>query len=111
MKNSIGESVHAVQFTNKLKNHPVSLSSGGAISLEMEKALNAMPTEQKIKAEIVLEININHPITAKLKELFVSDKEKLADYAKILYAQARLIGGMSVENPTELSNLVCNLMV
>ena len=111
MKKAIGESVHSVQFTNKLKNHPVSLSSGGAVSLEMEKVLNAMPTEQKIKAEVVLQINVNHPIAAKLKELYVSDKDKLADFAKILYAQARLIGGMSIENPTELSNLVCNLMI
>ena len=111
MKKSIGESVHAVQFTNKLKNHPVSLSSGGMVSLEMEKVLNAMPTEQKIKAEVVLQINVNHPIADKLKELFVSDKEKLADFSKILYAQARLIGGMSIDNPTELSNLVCDLMV
>ncbi len=111
MKKSIGESVHSVQFTNKLKNHPVSLSSGGAVSLEMEKVLNAMPTEQKIKAEVVLQINVNHPIATKLKELYVSDKDKLADFSKILYAQARLIGGMSIENPTELSNLVCNLMI
>ncbi len=111
MKKSIGDSVHGVQFTNKLKNHPVCLSSGGAISIEMEKVLNAMPTEQKVKAEVVLEINLNHPIASKLKELYVSDKDKLADFSKILYAQARLIGGMSIDNPTELSNLVCNLML
>ncbi len=111
MKKSIGESVHDIQFTNKLKNHPVCLSSGGAISIEMEKVLNSMPTDQKIKADVVLEININHPIASKLKELYVSDKDKLADYSKILYAQARLIGGMPIDNPTELSNLVCGLML
>lgn len=111
MKESIGDSVHSVRFTNKLSNHPVCLSSGGAISIEMEKVLNSMPTDQKVKAEVVLEINIEHPIAEKLKNLFVSDKDKLAEYSKILYAQARLIGGMSVENPTELSNMICNLMI
>ncbi len=111
MKEAIGESVHSVRFTNKLKNHPVCLSSGGAISLEMEKVLNTMPGAGGVKAEVVLEINADHPIAEKLKELFVSDKEKLANYAKILYAEARLIGGMSIENPTELSSLVTDLML
>lgn len=111
MKEAIGDSVHSVRFTNKLKNHPVCLSSGGAISLEMEKVLNTMPGAQGVKAEVVLEINAEHPIAAKLKELFVSDKDKLSKYAKILYAEARLIGGMSVENPTELSGLVTDLML
>ena len=113
MKESIGEGVHAVKFTNTLKNHPVCLSTEGGISTEMEKVLNSMPGAEgnKVKAQIVLEISLEHPIAQKLKELYAGDKEKVADYAKILYAQARLIGGMSVENPTELSNLVCNLMI
>ena len=111
MKNAIGESVYAVRFTNTLKNHPVCLSSEGGISIEMEKVLNSMPTDNKIKANVVLEINAEHPIAEKLKTLFVSDKEKLESYSKILYAQARLIGGMSVENPTELAGLVCDLMI
>ena len=84
MKSAIGDSVHAVRFTNKLKNHAVCLSSEGNISIEMEKVLNSMPTDQKVKAEIVLEINSEHPIAAKLKELYVSDKDKLASYSKIL---------------------------
>ena len=113
MKESIGEGVSAVKFTNTLKNHPVCLSSEGGISTEMEKVLNSMPGAEgnKVKAQIVLEISLEHPIAPKLKELFENDKEKLADYAKILYTGARLIGGMSVENPTEFSNLICNLMV
>ncbi len=113
MKESIGEGVHAVKFTNTLKNHPVCLSTEGGISTEMEKVLNSMPGagENKVKAQTVLEISLEHPIAAKLKELYETDKEKVADYAKILYAQARLIGGMSVENPTELSCLVCSLMI
>ncbi len=113
MKESIGDAVSAVKFTNTLKNHPVCLSSEGGISTEMEKVLNSMPGagENKVKAQIVLEISLEHPIATKLKELYTSDKEKVADYAKILYAQARLIGGMSIENPTELSGLVCALMI
>ncbi len=111
MKESIGESVHSVRFTSKLNNHPVCLATGGEISIEMEKVLNSMPTDQKVKAEVILEINVNHPIAQKLKELYVSDKEKLAVYSKILYSQARLISGMSVDNPTELSNMICELMV
>lgn len=111
MKESIGESVHSVRFTSRLNNHPVCLATGGEISIEMEKVLNSMPTDQKVKAEVILEINVNHPIAQKLKELYVSDKEKLAVYSKILYSQARLISGMSVENPTELSNMICELMV
>ena len=112
MKDAIGDTVTSVRFTNKLKNHPVCLTSEGEISLEMEKVLNQNPNEgQKVKANIVLEINSNHPIAAKLEELYDSDKDKLCEYAKILYAQARLIEGLSVENPTELSNMICGLMV
>ncbi|MCQ2485064.1 MAG: molecular chaperone HtpG [Clostridia bacterium] len=111
-KEAIGDSVASVRFTNKLKNHPVCLTTEGEISLEMEKVLNSMPmNEQKVKAEIVLEINANHPIADKLTSLFESDKDKAGEYAKILYAQARLIEGLSVENPTELSNMICNLMI
>lgn len=114
MKKAIGDSVHEVRFTNRLNNHPVCLSSDGAISIEMEKVLNsmpnAMPDGQKVKAQVVLEINADHPIAKKLKELYVSDKAKLGEYAKMLYDGARLIGGMTVENPTELTNMICKLM-
>ncbi len=109
IKENLGGQVKEVRFTNKLKNHPVCLSSEGEVSLEMEKVINAMPTDEKIKAQLVLEINANHPIADKLAAL--SDSDKLGDYAKILYAQARLIEGLSVENPTELCSLVCDLMV
>lgn len=110
MKNALNDEVQLVRFTHRLKNHPVCLTSEGAISLEMEKVINAMPTDQNIKAQKVLEINEDHPIANKLKELYIEDKEKLKDYSKILYSQARLIEGMSVENPTEISNLICDIM-
>ena len=78
----------------------------------MEQVLNRMPTgEEAVKAQIVLEINASHAIADKLKSLYVYDRDKLTAYAKILYAQARLIGGMTIENPAELSSLVCDLMI
>ena len=113
MKESIGESVSNVRFSGELKNHPVALASEGEISVEMEKVLNKMPGEgNKVKAAVVLEVNADHAIAEKLKSLFAAgDKEKVANIAKVLYAQARLIGGMSIENPTELSDLVCGLIL
>lgn len=109
MKDALSD-VKSVKYTNKLKNHPVCLSTEGAISLEMQKIMNSMPTGEEVKADIVLEINENHPIADKLKNLYENDKDSLAAYTKILYNQARLIEGLSVENPTELTNLICDLM-
>lgn len=110
MKEALNNEVQAVRFTHRLKNHPVCLTSEGVISVEMEKTLNAMPNNQGIKAQTVLEINEKHPIANKLKELYNEDKEKLQQYTKVLYAQARLIEGLNIENPTEISNLVCEIM-
>ena len=102
--------VFAVRFTDKLKNHPVCLASEGQISLEMEKVMAQMPVDQKVKAQLVLEINASHPIAQKLADAYESDKEKLCDYAKMLYGQARLIEGLPIENPTEYSLLVSKYM-
>lgn len=112
MSAAIGDGVNSVRFTNKLKNHPVCLASEGGISLEMEKTLNSMPgaEDNKVKAQIVLEINAEHPIAEKLKTLYNEDKDLLSKYAKILYAEACLIGGRTVENPAEHSTLICELM-
>ena len=112
MKECLGDKVNAVRFTNKLKNHPVCLTSEGGISSEMEKTLNAMPgAEQKIKAQLILEINSAHPIAEKLKSLYDSDKETLKNYTKMLYNASCLIGGRSIDDPVEYSNLVCELMI
>lgn len=110
MKEAINNEVSAVQFTHRLKNHPVCLSTKGELSVEMQKALNQMPDNDDIKANMVLEINENHEIAEKLKELYESDKEMLKKYTKVLYAQSRLIEGLPVENPTEISNLMCEIM-
>lgn len=110
MKKALNDEVQDVRFTHRLKNHPVCLSSEGAISVEMEKTLNAMPNQQNIKAQTVLEINEKHEIVEKLKELYEKDKDELEKYAKVLYAGARLIEGLSIENPTEVTNLICEMM-
>ena len=102
--------VSEVRFTNKLKNHPVCLSSKGDISLEMEKVINAMPTDEKVKAEAVLEINENHPIKDKLIDLYNNNKEELEKYTKILYSEARLIEGLQIDNPSEISSLICDII-
>ena len=108
--NEVLDDVKEVRFTNKLKKHPVYLSTEGSLSLEMEKVLNAMPDAQKVKAEVILEINEEHPIAEKLKFLYDNDKSQLEKYSKILYNQARLIEGLEIENPTELTNIICDLM-
>ena len=109
MKDEIKE-VSEVKFTNKLKNHPVCLTSKGDVSIEMQKVFDAMPNEVGIKAEMVLEINEKHAIAEKLKSLYESDKDAFVKYTKILYAEARMIAGLPIDNPTEISTLICDVI-
>ena len=113
MKESIGDAVSKVQFTNNLSKHAVCISSEGELSVGMENVLKKMPGEEakNVKAETILEINKDHKIASTIKELYVTDKDKLARYSKILYAQARLVSGMTIDNPSEISDLVCDLMI
>ena len=76
----------------------------------MEKVMNQMPTNQKLKAQTVLEINDSHPIAEKIKTLYKEDKDELKKYSEVLYAQARLIEGLPVENQSEISNLICEII-
>ena len=110
MKEAIGD-VCEVKLTNRIKKHPVTLSSTGDITIEMEKVINAMPTDEHLNAKKILEINENHKIVDKLNELYQNDQETLKKYAKILYAQARLIEGLPIDNPAELSNLVTDALI
>lgn len=111
MEDVLNNQVKGVRFTNRLKNHPVCLISEGDVSLEMEKVLNAMPNGDNVKANKILEINENASIAKKIKELYKDGKtDELEKYTKILYNQARLIEGLSVENPTELTSLICEIM-
>ena len=110
LKEALGDKVKEVRLSSRLKSHPACLSTEGALSLEMEKVLNAMPTEEKVKAERVLELNAGHPIFQKLTALMGSDKEKLKLYADVLYNQALLIEGMPIEDPVAYANAVCTLL-
>ena len=106
----LGGKVKAVKLSQRLKNHPVCITSEGALSVEMEKVLSAMPNGEGAKAEKILEINPNHAIFGKLKSLYEADKDKVGEYADILYSQALLIEGMPIENPVEFSNKICEIM-
>lgn len=110
MKNLLSDKVKEVRASKKLKNHPVCLSNDGEISIEMEKILNTMPDGGNIKADKVLEINTNHPVFKSLKAAYEKDKEKLNLYTDILYNQALLIEGLSINDPVEFTNNICKLM-
>lgn len=105
-----GENIEEIKFTHRLKNHPVCLTTEGNLSLEMEKVLNALPNDNQVQAKIVMEINESHPIAQKLKTLYNNNEEELKKYTKILYSQARLIEGLPITNPTEISNLICDII-
>ena len=102
--------VKEVRFSNKLKSHPVCLTTKGDVSIEMQKVFDAMPNDMGIKAEMILEINEKHPITKKLKELYENDKDGFDKYTKILYSEARMIAGLPIDNPTEISQLICEVI-
>ncbi|MBQ1397064.1 MAG: molecular chaperone HtpG, partial [Clostridia bacterium] len=111
MKEHLGENVKEVRLSTRLKSHPVCLTSDGGISLEMEKVLNAMPTNtEKVKAARILEINANHPIFAVLTKAYAEDKEKAAKLTDVLFAQASLIEGIGVDDPVAYANAVCSLI-
>ena len=99
-----------IKFTHRLKKHPVCLTTEGELSTSMEKVLNALPNDNKVNAKMIMEINENHPISKKIKDLYANNREELEKYTKILYAQARLIEGLPIDNPTEISNLICDVI-
>ena len=111
MKEALKGDVQDIKFTDRLTKHPVCLTTEGGLSIEMAKTINnQMGANEAVKAQTVLEINKDHVIVNKLKELFNSDKEELKKFTKILYSQARLIEGLTIENPTEYSNWICELL-
>lgn len=111
MKNILGDKVTDVRASKRLRSHPVCLSSEGEVSIEMEKVLQAMPDNQNIKANKVLEINTEHDVFNSLKEAFEHDKEKVTLYTNILFNQALLIEGLPVEDPVEFTNDICKVLV
>ncbi len=102
--------VDEVKFSNSLGKHPVSLTTKGDVSIEMQKVFDAMPNDMGIKAKVILEVNEKHPIGKKMKKLFKEDREEFEKYTKILYSEARIIAGLPIDNPTEISSLICDVI-
>lgn len=111
MKEILAGKVKDVRASRRLKHHPVCFSNEGEISIEMEKILKSMPNNQDIKADKVLEINVNHDVFKTLREAFEKDKSKLNLYTNLLYNQALLIEGLPVEDPVEFTNNICKIMI
>ena len=111
MKEILADKVKDVRASKRLKSHPVVLTADGEISLEMEKIINAMPDDQHIQADKVLEINVNHDVFQTLKNALEQDESKLNLYTNILYNQALLIEGLPINDPVEFTNDICKVMV
>jgi molecular chaperone HtpG len=111
MKNILANKVKDVRVSKRLKTHPVCLSTEGEVTIEMEKILSAMPDNQNVKADKVLEINTNHDVFQSLKDAYENDKEKLTLYTNLLYNQALLIEGLPINDPVEFTNDICKVMV
>jgi len=111
MKEHLGDKVAEVRLSRRLKQHPVCLAAKGGLSLEMEQVLRAMPMEEEIKAERVLEINASHQVMFVLSDAFANDKEKLDKYTDLLYNQAMLMAGYELDDPVAFGNAICDLMV
>jgi len=110
MKDILGEKVSVVRASRRLKSHPVCLTAEGEVSIEMEKILNAMPNNQNVKAEKVLEINAGHEVYHALEAAYAGDKEKFQLFTELLYNQALLIEGLPIEDPVDFTNKVCQMM-
>jgi molecular chaperone HtpG len=110
MKNKLSGKVKDVRASKRLKNHPVCLANEGELSIEMEKILSAMPNNPEMKADKILEININHDVFKSLKDAYENDKDKLELYTDLLYNQALLIEGLSISDPVEFTNNICKIM-
>lgn len=111
MQTVLAGKVKQVRASKRLKTHPVCLTAEGELTIEMEKILKAMPNGQDVKADKVLEINVNHEVFRSLKDAFAGDKAKLELYTNLLYNQALLIEGLPVEDPVEFTNNICKVMV
>lgn len=110
MKTILSDKVKDVRASKRLKTHPVCLAADGELSIEMEKILKSMPNNQQIKADKILEININHDVFKSIQNAFEKDKEKLTLYTNLLYNQALLIEGLPINDPVEFTNDMCKIM-
>lgn len=111
MKSLLSDKVKNVRASKRLKSHPVCFSTEGELTIEMEKVLKQMPNAGDVKADKVLEINVNHPVFQSLKDAFENDRTKLDLYTTLLYHQALLIEGLPIEDPVAFTNDICKVMV
>jgi molecular chaperone HtpG len=111
MKSILSGNVKDVRASKRLKSHPVCISTDGDLSIEMEKILKSMPDNQNMKANKILEINVNHTVFTSLKAAFENDKEKVTLYTNLLYNQALLIEGLPINDPVEFTNDMCKIMI
>ena len=110
MKDILKDNVSDVIISNRLKTHPVCFSTKGNLSIDMEKTLNAMPTENDIKAEKILELNPENKSFNNLKNYFENDKDKFAKLTNVLYNQALLIEGLQISDPIQFTNDISDLL-
>ena len=111
MQTALSGKVKQVKVSTRLKDHPVCLSADGPLSIEMEKVLSKQPGGEEVKSDKVLELNVNHPVFAVLKAAQeAGDTEKVEKYSALLYAQAQLIEGLPVDDPSAYAEAVCSLM-
>ncbi|MCR2804555.1 molecular chaperone HtpG [Paenibacillus soyae] len=111
MQELLAGKVKSVKASKRLKSHPVCLSAEGELSIEMERILKAMPDSGDVKADKVLEINVGHDVFQSLKRAYAGDKEKFNLYTQLLYNQALLIEGLTIQDPVEFTNDICKVMV
>ena len=107
---TLGDAVKEVKASARLKSHPVCLTAGEGLSFEMEKYFQAVQPDSAIKAERILELNVDHPAFQALEQAVTADPEKAKKYAQLLYDQALLIAGLPLDDPSGYTDLVCELM-
>ena len=110
MKEVLSDKVKEVKASKRMKKYPVCLSNAGDLTIEMEKVLKSMPNNENVKAEKVLEINMNHDVFKSLKSAYENDKDKFNLYTNVLYNQALLIEGLPINDPVEFTNNICKIM-
>ena len=110
MKSILADKVKDVKASKRLKTHPVCLTNQGEVTIEMEKVLKSMANNPNIKADKILEINVNHDIFKTLQEVYETDKDKFNLYTNVLYNQALLIEGLPIEDPVEFTSNICKII-